>query len=123
MAQGAISANLETYVVAQHVGEKPGSFSVYWAVKDDGPIKAIADVKGKSVGINVFGSGIYGPMALLLKKHGVDRHPVRARRRRRAQPAVRGARGGEGRLAQAVFHRRPASQRRAHHGRLPQGLR
>jgi ABC-type nitrate/sulfonate/bicarbonate transport system substrate-binding protein len=41
-------------------------------VKDDGPIKTIADVKGKSVGINVFGSGIYGPMALLLKKHGVD---------------------------------------------------
>jgi ABC-type nitrate/sulfonate/bicarbonate transport system substrate-binding protein len=72
MAQGAISANLETYVVAQHVGEKPGSFSVYWAVKEDSSIKTIADLKGKSVGINVFGSGIYGPMALLLKKHGVD---------------------------------------------------
>jgi hypothetical protein len=25
MAQGAISANLETYVVAQHVGEKPAA--------------------------------------------------------------------------------------------------
>jgi ABC-type nitrate/sulfonate/bicarbonate transport system substrate-binding protein len=72
MAQGAIQAHLETYVVAQHVGEKPGSFSVYWAVKDDGPIKTIEDIKGKSVGINVFGSGIYGPMALLLKRHGVD---------------------------------------------------
>jgi len=43
MAQGAIQANLETYIVAQHVGEKPGSFSVYWAVKDDSPIKTIAD--------------------------------------------------------------------------------
>jgi ABC-type nitrate/sulfonate/bicarbonate transport system substrate-binding protein len=72
MAQGAIQANLETYIVAQHVGEKPGSFSVYWAVKDDSPIKTIADMKGKSVGINVFGSGIYGPMALLLKRNGVD---------------------------------------------------
>src|SRR4029077_9145660 len=72
MAQGAISANLETYVVAQHVGEKPGSFSVYWAVKDDSPIKTIGDMKGKSVGINVFGSGIYVPMALLLKRNGVD---------------------------------------------------
>ena len=72
MALGAIQANLATYIVAQHVGEKPGSFSVYWAVKDDSPIKTIADMKGKSVGINVFGSGIYGPMALLLKRHGVD---------------------------------------------------
>ena len=35
MAQGAIQANLETYIVAQHVGEKPGSFSVYWAVKEE----------------------------------------------------------------------------------------
>ncbi|TXL70805.1 ABC transporter substrate-binding protein [Vineibacter terrae] len=72
MAQGAIQANLQTYIVAQHVGEKPGSFSVYWAVKDDSPIKTVADMKGRSVGINVFGSGIYGPMALLLKRHGVD---------------------------------------------------
>jgi ABC-type nitrate/sulfonate/bicarbonate transport system substrate-binding protein len=72
MAQGAISANLETYVVYQHVGEKPGSFSVYWAVKDDSPIKTIADLKGKTVGTNVFGSGILGPMFMLLKKNGLD---------------------------------------------------
>jgi len=72
LAQGAEKANLQAYIVAQHVGERPGGFSVYWAVKDDSPIKTIADMKGKSVGINVFGSGIYGPMALLLKKNGVD---------------------------------------------------
>jgi ABC-type nitrate/sulfonate/bicarbonate transport system substrate-binding protein len=72
MAQGAVQANLETYIVAQHVGEKPGSFSVYWAVKEDSPIRTIADVKGRSVGINVFGSGLYGPMALLFKRHGID---------------------------------------------------
>lgn len=72
LAQGAASANLQTYIIAQHVGEKPGSFSVYWAVKDDSPIKTIADMKGKSVGTNVFGSGILGPMFLLLKKNGLD---------------------------------------------------
>ena len=72
MAQGAISANLETYIVAQHVGEKAGSFSVYWAVKEDSPIKTVADLKGKSVGTNVLGSGILGPMFLHLKKHGLD---------------------------------------------------
>ena len=72
LANGALQANLKAYIIAQHVGERPGSFSVYWAVKDDSPIKNIADMKGKSVGTNVFGSGILGPMFLLLKKHGVD---------------------------------------------------
>jgi ABC-type nitrate/sulfonate/bicarbonate transport system substrate-binding protein len=72
MAQGAISANLDTYIVAQHVGERSGSFSVYWAVKDDSPIKTIADLRGKSVGTNVFGSGILGPMFMLLKRNGLD---------------------------------------------------
>jgi len=50
------------------MSERPDSFSVYWAVKEDSPIKTVADVKGKSVGTNVFGSGILGPMFLLLKK-------------------------------------------------------
>ena len=72
LANGALQADLKAYIIAQHVGERPGSFSVYWAVKDDSPIKNIADMKGKSVGTNVFGSGILGPMFLLLKKHGVD---------------------------------------------------
>jgi hypothetical protein len=39
------------------VGERPGSFSVYWAVKEDSDIKTIADMKDRSVGTNVFGSG------------------------------------------------------------------
>jgi ABC-type nitrate/sulfonate/bicarbonate transport system substrate-binding protein len=45
---------------------------VYWAVKDDSPIKTIADLKGKTLSINTLGSGIYGPMAILLKQNGVD---------------------------------------------------
>ena len=35
IAQGMDKGTFSTYVVAQHVGERPGSFSVYWAVKDD----------------------------------------------------------------------------------------
>jgi len=72
LANGALQAKLQAYIVAQHVGERPGSFSVYWAVKEDSPIKTIADMKGKSVGTNVFGSGILGPMFLLLKRNGLD---------------------------------------------------
>ena len=33
LAQGAVSANLQAYIVAQHVGEKPGSFSVEQAME------------------------------------------------------------------------------------------
>ena len=72
LAQSVAEAGAETYVVAQHAGEKPGSFSVYWAVKQDSPIRSIADLKGHSVGLNALGSGLYGPMALLLKRHGID---------------------------------------------------
>jgi ABC-type nitrate/sulfonate/bicarbonate transport system substrate-binding protein len=72
LAQGAVNGNLRAYIVAQHVFEKPGGFSVYWAVKDDSPIKTIADLKGKTVSINTLGSGIHGPMAILLKQNGVD---------------------------------------------------
>jgi ABC-type nitrate/sulfonate/bicarbonate transport system substrate-binding protein len=72
LANGATGGNLKAYIVAQHVNEKPGSFSVYWAVKDDSPIKTIADLKGKNVGISVIGGGTYGPFKMLLKGAGVD---------------------------------------------------
>src|SRR4030081_3018995 len=72
LANGVIGGNLKAYIVAQHVFEKPGGFSVYWAVKDDSPIKTIADLKDKTVGISVIGGGTYGPFAMLLKKNGVD---------------------------------------------------
>jgi ABC-type nitrate/sulfonate/bicarbonate transport system substrate-binding protein len=72
LGQGASASELKAYVLAQHVGEKPGSFSVYWGVVDDSPIKSIADIKGKTVGVNVYGSGVHGQMAMLLKKNGLD---------------------------------------------------
>jgi ABC-type nitrate/sulfonate/bicarbonate transport system substrate-binding protein len=72
LANGVVGGNLKAYIVAQHVYEKPGGFSVYWAVKDDSPIKTIADLKGKTVGISVIGGGTYGPFAMLLQKNGVD---------------------------------------------------
>src|SRR3984893_10983529 len=72
LANGVVGGNLKAYMVAQHVFEKPGGFSVYWAVKDDSPIKTIADLKDKTVGISVIGGGTYGPFAMLLQKNGVD---------------------------------------------------
>ena len=72
IAQGMASNTFSVYVVAQHVGEKPGSFSVYWAVKDDSPIKTVEDLKGKTVGISIIGGGTQGPFNLMLKRHGID---------------------------------------------------
>lgn len=72
LANGTVGGNLKAYIVAQHVFEKPGGFSVYWAVKDDSPIKTIADLKGKNVGISVIGGGTYGPFKMLLQKSGID---------------------------------------------------
>jgi ABC-type nitrate/sulfonate/bicarbonate transport system substrate-binding protein len=72
IAQTMDKGTLSTYVIAQHVGEKPGSFSVYWAVKDDSPIKTVADLKGKTVGISIIGGGTQGPFNLMLKRAGVD---------------------------------------------------
>ena len=72
VAQGVSTGSMDLYIIAQHVGEKPGGFSVYWAVIEDSPIKTIADLKGKTVGINALGSGIQGPFSLLLKRNGLD---------------------------------------------------
>ena len=72
IAQSMDKDTLATYVIAQHVGEKPGSFSVYWAVKDDSPIKKVEDLKGKTVGISIIGGGTQGPFNLMLKRHGID---------------------------------------------------
>src|SRR6202022_3761564 len=72
LANGVVGGNLKAYIVAQHVFEKPGGFSVYWAVMDDSPIKTIADLKGKTVGISVIGGGTQGPFNMLLKQNGVD---------------------------------------------------
>ena len=41
-------------------------------MKDDSPIKTVADLKGKTVGISIIGGGTHGPFALMLKRAGVD---------------------------------------------------
>src|SRR6201998_4861060 len=72
LSNGVVGGNLKAYIVTQHVFEKPGGFSVYWAVMDDSPIKTIADLKGKTVGISVIGGGTQRPFNMLLQKNGVD---------------------------------------------------
>jgi sulfonate transport system substrate-binding protein len=78
VAQGAASGTLAVYIVAEHVGEKPGSFSVYWAVKDDSPIKTVADLKGRKVALNK-GSNVHYLLVRALERAGLkysDIEPV-----------------------------------------------
>src|SRR5438270_911431 len=72
LANGVVGGNLKAYIVAQHVYEKPGGFSVYWGGMEDSPIKKIADLKVKTVGISVIVGGTQGSFDMLLKKNGVD---------------------------------------------------
>ncbi len=72
VAQGTAKGVLDVDIVAQHVGERPGSFSVYWAVREDSPIRSVADLKGKTIGINVINGGTQGPFNLLLRRAGLD---------------------------------------------------
>lgn len=72
LANGYLEAGLETYVVSQHLGTGSGSFAPYWAVLEKSDIRKGADLKGKTVGINVIGSGLFGPLALYLKQAGLD---------------------------------------------------
>src|SRR6187402_3095613 len=41
LAQAHVNTGLQGYIVAQHVYEKPGGFSVYWAVKEDSPVRKV----------------------------------------------------------------------------------
>ena len=140
LSNGVVGGNLKAYIVAQHVFEKPGGFSVYWAVKDDLPIKTIADLKGKTVGISVIGGGTQGPFNMLLKQNGID--PAKdiklvevgfavsedALRQGRVdavnmnQP-FRGPRRSQGRHAEAVFAVRGDAEHRSYPGSLPRRLR
>jgi len=72
LAQGYNESGLESYIVAQHVHEEEGYFSPYWAVKKDGDIKSAEDLKGKVIGTNAYGSGVYFQMVLWLKQRGID---------------------------------------------------
>lgn len=72
LANGYLQGGLESYVVASHVDSTPGHFAPYWAVRDDDGIDEVRDLQGKTVSINVLGSGLYGPLSMYLEEGGLD---------------------------------------------------
>jgi ABC-type nitrate/sulfonate/bicarbonate transport system substrate-binding protein len=59
-------------MIASISRESSRGFSTTFYVKENSSIKSVSDLKGKTVGINVYGSGIYYPLVLLLRKNGLD---------------------------------------------------
>ena len=71
-AIGAIDGGMQAYVLGSLVDERPGWFSVFWAVMDDSGIKSIEDLRGKSIGTTVIGGGVYYHLRMALRAHGLD---------------------------------------------------
>ena len=52
-------------------GQGDNASNSFFVLKDS-PIKTVADLKGKKIGINAFGSAIDPPLRVMLKKNGLD---------------------------------------------------
>jgi len=71
-AKAVGEGGLQGYILGSLAQEKKGFFAVLWAVKDESPIKTIADLKGRTVATTVFGGGIHALMMVLLERNGID---------------------------------------------------
>lgn len=72
LAQANINTGLKAYIVGSLAAERPGYFSVFWAVKDGSAIHNAKDLKGKTLGVNAYGTSVHYFLKLWLKQNGVD---------------------------------------------------
>jgi len=73
LALAITNAKLDLRVVADVLQDgHPGSFSEYFVVKADGPIKKIEDVKGQKIATNTIGSASDSSMRAMFRKHGIQ---------------------------------------------------
>ena len=71
-ALAVTNAHLDVPIVADVIQTgHPGYFPGEYVVAKDGPIKTIADVKGKRVATNAIGSEADSTMRAMLRKHGI----------------------------------------------------
>ena len=71
IAKNAVPAGL-TIISDNYQDGHPGNATNTFFVPADSPIKTIADLKGKKVGINAFGSAVDLVLRVVLKKNGLD---------------------------------------------------
>jgi sulfonate transport system substrate-binding protein len=72
LALAIINAHLDMKVVGDVIQDGlPGHFNAYFAVRKDGPIKRIDDMKGRRAAINALGSPIWMELHVALARHGL----------------------------------------------------
>lgn len=72
LAQAIVGAGMKPVLIGATNGESPQSFTSYWVVKDDSPVRAIKDLKGKTVAVNTIGSQLDAFTRIWLKQNGLD---------------------------------------------------
>ena len=71
IAKDAVPGGL-TIISDNYQDGHPGNATNTFFVLNDSPIKAVADLRGKKVGINAYGSAVDLVLRVVLKKNGMD---------------------------------------------------
>jgi sulfonate transport system substrate-binding protein len=67
-----LNAGLEIKILAEDLKSGvPGSFADTWVVLDTSEVKTVADLRGKTIGINAFGTAVDLALQVMMKQHGV----------------------------------------------------
>jgi sulfonate transport system substrate-binding protein len=71
-ALAVLNAGLDIKILAEDLKSGvPGAFADTWAVLETSEIKSVADLRGKTIGINAFGTAVDLALRVMLKQHGM----------------------------------------------------
>jgi len=72
LALAIANAHLDMKIVGDVIQDGlPGHFNAYFAVKNDGPIQRIEDMKGRRAAVNALGSPVWMELHVALARHGL----------------------------------------------------
>lgn len=72
LALAITNAHLDMKIVGDVIQDGlPGHFNAYFAVKKDGPVQRIEDMKGRRAAINALGSPVWMELHVALARHGL----------------------------------------------------
>ena len=75
LALAITNAHLDMKIVGDVIQDGlPGHFNAYFAVKKNGPVQRIADMKGRRAAINALGSPVWIELHVALQRHGIGDH-------------------------------------------------
>lgn len=72
LAQAIVGAGMQPVLIGATNGESPQSFTSYWVVKADSPVRSPKDLKGRTIAVNTIGSQMDAYTRIWLKHYGLD---------------------------------------------------